>query len=107
MRQLAPEALADLLRAEGAEKPLVLDVREPWEFALARIEGSDHMPMNQIPARVDEIDREHPTVVICHHGVRSMQVVAFLERQGFTNLHNLAGGIDAWSRKVDQSVPLY
>jgi rhodanese-related sulfurtransferase len=107
MRQLAPEALADLLRAEGAEKPLVLDVREPWEFALARIEGSDHMPMNQIPARVDEIDREHPTVVICHHGVRSMQVVAFLERQGFTNLHNLAGGIDAWSRQVDQSVPLY
>jgi rhodanese-related sulfurtransferase len=106
-RQLTAAELAALLNAAEGEKPAILDVREPWEWQLARIEGSVHLPMRDVPARLDEIDKTHPTVVICHHGMRSLQVVAFLQQQGFANLHNLAGGIDAWSREVDQGVPLY
>ena len=96
-----------MLTGEPNAKPLLLDVREPWEFQLAHIDGSELRPMQTIPNQVDEIDRSHPTVVICHHGTRSLQVVAFLERQGFQNLHNLQGGIDAWARQVDPSIALY
>ena len=107
MRQLSVFDLKAMLDGEPKAKPLLLDVREPWEFQLAHIEGSELRPMQTIPNLVDEIDRSHPTVVICHHGTRSLQVVAFLERHGFQNLHNLQGGIDAWARQVDQSVALY
>jgi rhodanese-related sulfurtransferase len=99
-----------LLQMTG-EAPLLLDVREPWEFALAaiRIEGLQTlpMPMGSVPARLSELDPAQPVVCICHHGVRSAQVVAFLERQGFDAVYNLAGGIDAWSRQVDAAVALY
>ena len=88
-------------------RPRLLDVREPWEFQLAHIEGSELLPMQTIPNQIDKLDRSHPTVVICHHGTRSLQVVAFLERLGFENLHNLRGGIDAWARQVDVRVALY
>jgi len=107
LRQLSAEALKTMLQAAPDERPIVIDVREPWEVQLARIEGSTHLPMGEIPSRIQEIDPAHPTVVICHHGVRSMQVVAYLQRQGFDNLHNLQGGIDAWSREVDPKVPFY
>ncbi len=106
MKQISAPALHALLSAEG-EKPALLDVREPWEWQLARIEGARHMPMGEVPGRVEELDKAHPTVVICHHGMRSLQVVAFLQRQGFADLHNLEGGIDAWSRQVDPGVALY
>ncbi|HEX9392936.1 MAG TPA: rhodanese-like domain-containing protein [Usitatibacteraceae bacterium] len=96
-----------MLTSADEQKPLLLDVREPWEWQLAHIEGAQHLPMGMIPASVDRIDRTHPTVVICHHGMRSLQVIAFLQRQGFDNLHNLQGGIDAWSREVDSRVVLY
>jgi rhodanese-related sulfurtransferase len=105
--QITVSQLRDMLRDNAAEKPRMLDVREPWEWQLARIEGADNLPMGQIPAAVDDIDKTRPTVVICHHGTRSLQVVAFLQRQGFTNLHNLIGGIDAWSREIDSAVALY
>lgn len=107
MRQVTASQLDEMLRAEPPQRPIVIDVREPWEWQLARISGSTHLPMGEIPSRIQEIDPTHPTVVICHHGVRSLQVVAYLQRQGFDNLHNLMGGIDAWSRNVDPSVPLY
>lgn len=107
MRQVTATQLDEMLRAEPGERPIVIDVREPWEWQLARIAGSTHLPMGEIPSRIQEIDPTHPTVVICHHGVRSLQVVAYLQRQGFDNLHNLMGGIDAWSKDVDPSVPLY
>ncbi len=107
MRQLTVFELQAMLTDEPIAKPHLLDVREPWEFQLAHIEGSELRPMQSIPNQVEEIDRSHPTVVICHHGTRSLQVVAFLERQGFHNLHNLQGGIDAWARQVDPSVALY
>ncbi len=107
MRQLSATELSVMLQAPAGERPVVIDVREPWELELAKIDGATHLPMGEIPARIQEIDPAHPTVVICHHGVRSLQVVAYLQRMGFDNLHNLSGGIDAWSRTVDRSVPVY
>jgi rhodanese-related sulfurtransferase len=109
MHQLAVQELTAL--CTGPAAPLLLDVREAWEFELAavRIEGARtlHIPMGQIPARLTEIDSTQPIVCICHHGVRSLQVVAFLERQGFDPVYNLAGGIEAWSTLVDARVPRY
>ncbi len=111
MKQLSgPELMAALARA-GGRPPLVLDVREPWEVALARIdvEGLEtlHVPMDEVPARLVELDPSRPLVCVCHHGVRSAHVVAFLDRIGFEAASNLAGGIDAWSQKIDPSVPRY
>ncbi|MEP7155833.1 MAG: rhodanese-like domain-containing protein [Betaproteobacteria bacterium] len=107
MRQMTVQQLQAALSVEESVRPLMIDVREPWEWQLAHIEGSRHLPMGQIPSHADELDKTHPTVVICHHGTRSLQVVAFLERMGFSNLHNLQGGIDAWARSVDPAVQVY
>ncbi len=113
MKQLAGPDLINLiaLTKAAAPAPLLLDVREPWEFALAaiRIDGLETrlMPMNSVPAQFGELDPAQPVVCICHHGARSAQVVAFLERQGFEAVYNLAGGIDAWSAQVDAAVPRY
>ena len=96
-----------MLDQSGDAKPALIDVRQAWEFNLAKIDGATLIPMNDVPSRIQEIDETHPTVIICHHGVRSLQVVTYLQRQGFDNLHNLNGGIDAWSRQVDASVPVY
>ncbi|HEV3011075.1 MAG TPA: rhodanese-like domain-containing protein [Burkholderiales bacterium] len=107
MREIAPNELAAWLSDPRRDKPLLLDVREPWEWQAARIEGSQHIPMREVPARLGEIDRGHEVVAICHHGGRSQQVAMFLEKNGFANVHNLVGGVDAWSRTVDPAVPLY
>ena len=107
LRQMTVQELQAALTAQSAARPLLLDIREAWEWQLARIDGSRHLPMGEIPARIDDLDKSHPTVVICHHGVRSLQVVAFLQRLGFSNLHNLQGGIDAWARDVDPAMPVY
>ena len=107
MRQLSVLELHALMEGAPLSRPRLLDVREPWEFQLAHIEGSELLPMQTIPNQIDQLDRSHPTVVICHHGTRSLQVVAFLERLGFENMHNLQGGIDAWARQVDTRVALY
>ncbi len=88
----------------------LLDVREPWEFERAAIGESVNVPMSTLTARVDEIRKlqgERELVVICHHGVRSMHVAQFLAAQGFDELINLRGGIDAWSSQVDPAVPTY
>lgn len=106
LRQMSVRQLQDALAADPASFRL-LDVREPWEWDVARIAGSELIPMSQIPGRVGDLDRTQPTVVICHHGMRSLQVVAFLQRHGFANLHNLHGGIDAWSRQIDPAIPVY
>ena len=87
---------------------LLLDVREPWEFETARIEGAKLIPMGDIPSRAhQELDPEESIVVICHHGVRSMNVTAWLRQQGFEKAQSMRGGIDAWSRSVDPKVPMY
>ena len=103
-----PALLASL---EAGAHPVLLDVREPWEvqaasFTLPGVTRLD-IPMNEVPGRLAELDPEQPVLSLCHHGMRSLQVGAFLERQGFDQVFNIAGGIDAWSREVDASVPLY
>ncbi len=88
-------------------QPLLLDVREPWEFELCSIPGSVPMPMGQVPELFDAVSRNQAVVCICHHGIRSQQVALFLKAQGFQTLYNLKGGIHAWSMKVDPSCPTY
>jgi rhodanese-related sulfurtransferase len=107
MREITPGELAAWLADASRKKPLLLDVREPWEVEKARIAGAVHIPMREVPARVAELDPDRDVVAFCHHGGRSMQVAAFLEKQGFSRVHNLAGGVDAWSRSVDPAVPVY
>lgn len=111
MKQLTGHELLALHATPGAQPPVLLDVREPWEFEFAsiRIDGLHtlHIPMNTVPDRLTELDAAQPVICICHHGMRSAQVVAFLERQGFDTVYNLAGGIAAWSEQVDASVPGY
>jgi rhodanese-related sulfurtransferase len=107
MERITAGELAAWLADEGREKPVLLDVREPWEYEKARIDGATLMPMGELPSRIGQIDEDKEVVAICHHGGRSMQVAMFLEKQGFKRVHNLVGGIDAWSRTVDPAVPLY
>jgi rhodanese-related sulfurtransferase len=107
MQQITPAQLKAWLEDPSREKPVLLDVREPWEYQKARIEGSQLVPMREIPGRVSELDGNKEVVAICHHGGRSMQVAMFLEKQGFKRVHNLMGGIDGWSRSVDPAVPVY
>jgi rhodanese-related sulfurtransferase len=109
MHELQPSELANFVAAEPATQ--LLDVRHEWEVQTAalRLPGmvALQIPMHLVPARLTEIDRSRPVVCICHHGVRSAQVVAFLQREGWRAVYNLAGGIDAWSLQVDPSVPRY
>jgi rhodanese-related sulfurtransferase len=107
MERIHPAQLKAWLDDASRQPPVLLDVREPWEFERARIEGSQLVPMGELPARLAEIGEDREVVAICHHGGRSMQVAMFLERQGFKRVHNLMGGIDAWSKTVDPSVPVY
>jgi rhodanese-related sulfurtransferase len=107
MERITAGELAAWLGDERREKPVLLDVREPWEYEKARIEGATLIPMREVPSRIGQIEEDKEVVAICHHGGRSMQVAMFLEKQGFKRVHNLVGGIDAWSRTVDPAVPLY
>lgn len=94
---------------DAGEKFTLLDCREPAEVAAARINGSTHIPMREIPSRLAELggDQAARVVVHCHHGGRSLRVTQFLRQQGFTQVQNMTGGIDAWSQVVDPSVPRY
>jgi rhodanese-related sulfurtransferase len=107
MQHLSAPELAAWLKDDARAQPFLLDVREPWEFAHCHLDGATLMPMNTIPARIDDLDEEADIVCICHHGARSMQVAAFLERNGFEKVTNLTGGIHAWSVQVDPAVPTY
>jgi rhodanese-related sulfurtransferase len=107
MNQLSATQLSAWLADPARAKPLLLDVREPWEFQTCRIGDALLVPMREVPARLSEIDRGAEVVVICHHGSRSQQVALFLERQGYARVHNLAGGVDAWARSVDPAMPVY
>ena len=107
MKQISAPELAAWLSDASREQPVLLDVREPWEFERARIEGAQLVPMREVAGRLGEIDQGKPVVAICHHGGRSMQIALFLEKAGYNNVHNLVGGVDAWSRTVDPKVPLY
>lgn len=110
MQQITPAQMADWATSVADRQPVLLDVREDWECQIASVspEGLQfvHMPMQSIPARLDELDKARPIACLCHHGSRSMQVAAFLERQGF-EVVNVAGGIHAWSTQVDPRIPVY
>jgi rhodanese-related sulfurtransferase len=103
-------AMLERLRSQGLQ-PVLLDVREPWERALASVSSahasSVAIPMREIPARLAELDATQPILALCHHGMRSLQVVAFLLQQGYPHVYNIEGGIDAWSHEVDPTVPRY
>jgi rhodanese-related sulfurtransferase len=105
MRHLTVSQLKERL-AQG-EPPVLLDVREAWEMARCSLPGATWIPMGQIMARVNELDKGKEIVVVCHHGIRSWQVAKYLEHEGFGNVINLTGGIDAWAKEVDPSMPLY
>ena len=107
MTQITPQSLRQWLANAGRKPPVLLDVREPWEYQTCRIEGSTLAPMNTIPARAQQLDPETETVVICHHGMRSLQVALFLERNGFSKLYNLQGGVNAWANQVEPAMPRY
>ena len=103
--EISPAETADLLREN---KVKLIDVREPWEFESARIAGSVPMPMGDVPARAhQELDPDERLVVLCHHGMRSMNVTVWLRNQGFEQVQSLRGGIDAWSAEVDSAVSRY
>ena len=109
MLSLAVDQLHDFTAAHPGA--VLLDVREAWEVQLASIKlpgvTALHIPMQAVPQRLAELAEVQPIVCICHHGMRSAQVVAFLQRQGHAQVYNLAGGVDAWSAQVDPAVPRY
>lgn len=108
MQRFSPKQLAEHLK-QNQQTTLLLDVREPWEFERCHIAGSQLIPMQQIPLAVeqDQLDPDTEIVVICHHGIRSRQVAYYLEHQGFTNLINLEGGVEAWAQDVDPTMERY
>jgi rhodanese-related sulfurtransferase len=113
IEQLAPHDLSHWVEQQRAQTlvPTLLDVREAWELDIARIAPTGmqflHIPMQLIPQTLDQLPKDQPLAVLCHHGIRSMHVARFLQAQGFTQLYNVQGGIDAWSAQVDKQVAVY
>jgi rhodanese-related sulfurtransferase len=104
--EITAKDLAERLKSSTELK--VVDVREPWEYETAHIAGTILMPMGDVPSRANaELDPDEAVVILCHAGVRSMNVTAWLRNQGFEKAQSLRGGIDAWSREIDPSVPRY
>jgi rhodanese-related sulfurtransferase len=106
--EILPQTFAQLRSAAEADVPVLLDVREPWEFQTASLPDSLLMPMGDVTSRAHaELDPDAHIVVLCHHGQRSLSVAMWLRGQGFERAQSLAGGIDAWSRIIDPAVPRY
>lgn len=105
------ELAAWFAQVAPAGRPLVLDVREPWELQQAAVapQGFELLaiPMGSLPARLNELDPERPTACLCHHGVRSLRVAAYLEQHGHEHVANITGGIDAWAQDHDPGIPRY
>lgn len=104
MQRMQPAELADYLTHA---KPLLIDVREPWEFEICQLENSVNIPMARIPNHLAQIREAEECVIICHHGVRSMNVIQYLLQQDINNLINLDGGVDGWAQTVDRDMALY
>jgi len=103
--QIDVHSLSEDLRT--ADAPFLLDVREPWEVAICALPGAVNLPMGEVPGRLNELPRDRPIVVICHHGMRSLQVTNFLRARGFELAQNLAGGVDSWAQLIDFTMPRY
>lgn len=102
---MTPRELKD--RVDKGDKPLLLDVREPWEYALAKLDDSQLIPLGTLPQCLAKLDRNAEIVTYCHHGMRRADAAGFLLQQGYTSVKNLLGGIDAWSVQIDPTVPRY
>jgi rhodanese-related sulfurtransferase len=107
MKSISAPELAQWLADSQRPRPLLLDVREPWETQICQIEGSELLPMRALPGRLEDLDSGRPIVCICHHGGRSAHVAIFLAHQGFADVYNLTGGVDAWARQIDARMATY
>ncbi len=102
---ITPKELKE--RIDKGDHLFLLDVREPWEYSMAKIDGAVLIPLGTLPQSLNQLDPKAEIVAHCHHGMRSADAVQFLLQQGFSSVKNLVGGIDAWSVQVDPSVPRY
>ena len=102
---ISPKELKTSL--DKGDKLVLVDVREEWEYSLAKLDGSILIPLGTLPQSLARLSRDSEIVAICHHGMRSADATNFLLQQGFPNVKNLVGGIDAWSTQVDGAVPRY
>jgi len=107
MEHITPRELAAWLADPLRPRPFILDVRERWEYDICRLPAARLLPLRHLLEGLAELDPEQPTVVVCHHGIRSRHAARVLERQGFRAVYNLTGGLDAWAREVDPSLPTY
>lgn len=107
MRHIQPGELKQRLDETTQPVPVLLDVREAWEYEICHLDGAQLIPMGSVASRCDELDADAETVVICHHGVRSLQVAMFLEQRGFSGVINLEGGMARWAAEVDPAMARY
>ena len=105
--QLSPSEVARWRADSSRAAPLVVDVREPWEVELCRIDGAISIPLGEIEQRADELPRDRALVMVCHHGGRSQHAAMLLAGAGFPQVHNMRGGIDAWALEVDPTMKRY
>ena len=106
VEQISVEQLKTRLE-QNTSRPLLLDVREPWEFAICHIDGSKLIPMRDLPTAISQLDKEQETIVVCHTGVRSLRVCLYLMSEGFDKVANLSGGVHAWATNIDPNMPTY
>lgn len=106
MRNFTPKELQEYL-AQAETQPLLLDVREPWEFEYCAIKGSILIPMGELPNEVDTLDPNKETIMICHHGIRSRHMGYYMEQVGFTSITNLEGGVERWAEDVEPDMKRY
>ncbi|MGH6622829.1 MAG: rhodanese-like domain-containing protein [Burkholderiaceae bacterium] len=107
MKSISAPELAEWLADAGRADPLLLDVREPWEHQICRLEGAELVPMRALAEHLSELDPTRDIVCLCHHGGRSLHVAQYLSHHGFNRVYNLTGGVDAWARQVDAAMPTY
>ena len=105
MQTILPEELKK--RLDAGEKPILLDVREPWEFSICKIEGSVNISMSEPEKLINKLNANDEIIAICHHGMRSFQVCNYLENNGFNKVLNLDGGIDSWAKTIDTDMAQY
>lgn len=106
MREISVAALKHYLQ-QAEPPPLLLDVREPWEFDIAHLSGAKLIPLSQLAQRLGELENNREIIVMCHHGIRSKQACLLLQAHGFRQTINLRGGVDSWAKEVDASMPVY
>jgi rhodanese-related sulfurtransferase len=107
IEQLPATALREWLADHARAMPLILDVREAWETAICKLAQAQLLPMQEIPSRWNELPRDRAIVVLCHHGMRSLQVATYLQDKGLDRLYNLSGGIAAWAAQIDPAMARY